>query len=473
MGKLDNAKSNLNRIPVKQKRAILFLIVPIAIVAWVLFSGGEDAVDTNTPTNSPTAPLAQLDTVTIKGGDNLSEITAEQRNKKILTESISEKEAIELKEGNNASAFLSAPNLKLEEKNTLGFINTPVQEIELIDPFSTAKSLPHTAPKDKYAPLLTSSILTTEQPNKLYAQDLSVVNSEQAQKEREEREAKQAKHDAEVAMKFQYLMTISAKQNLSNLNSTWIATASNNNVGNVNNRANNTRVNTRPNNSTTAPPSGLTKDESNTFHDPSVDRTKIAQPVLLPGDRILTKVKGNVNSDYNSIVVLEVVHGALKGAEIICSFKVGGRERDQPMVTSTSITWRGNSSPIKGFLTEPTKNNNYVTADVDYHTISRWSALASSFLIKGYSEMAVQSGIKTIYDPVTGKTTREFPKYTEEGLLLGATSELANKASGIASQYFGRAPTVKLNDGDVFGLLITVPFEMEWLPPIKKGRDVL
>ena len=472
MNKVADIKRNLGRVPIQQKRILQILGIVVALVGWLFFTGGEENVRVSQVNqDSPTHATAKIDKASIIDGTELAKISAVQADKKKLIEEVRAKEALSLNEEDNASAFLGSPDLTVIKKSELDYIPEPVQEIKLLDPFKTAKSLKVLSSEKKYSPLLTSeetkppttSPLTVEKPDKLYAQ--TVVSDTIHQRNLEEMQRLEDKYNAEVAMYFQYLKTVNTKQNLAALNGVWRGGY----------EAKEGSRTTRQSKSIKNQPikNVAVKEPVRLNYNPNIDRTKIGQSVLLPGDRILTEVEGNVNSDFNSIVKLNVIQGALRGAEIICEFRVSGAERDQPIVTCNSITWHGHTAPIKGFLTEPTKNNNYITGDTNYHTVSRWFALASSYLIKGYATLATQSGVEETYDPITRQTTRKNPEYTEEGLWIAAGGELANKTASIAGAYFGRPPTVKLNSGDVFGLLITTPIEYDWLPIIKKGRDVL
>ncbi|MEA1987813.1 MAG: hypothetical protein U9N57_01230 [Pseudomonadota bacterium] len=199
------------------------------------------------------------------------------------------------------------------------------------------------------------------------------------------------------------------------------------------------------------------------------NRDKVGIPILLPGDRLISEVVGNVNSDRPSKIVFRVNQGALSGAEIIGNYKA---QKDVPVIELSTITWKGHTGVIRGVATDPMNNNNYVTGDVNYHTISRWTALAASYLVKGFSAALSVSGT-TISKDINGNETTATPEYTTEELWIQAGGALANKGADIAGAYFGTPPTVKLHDGDVFGILIFEAMDYDWLPPIKKGTDVL
>lgn len=190
---------------------------------------------------------------------------------------------------------------------------------------------------------------------------------------------------------------------------------------------------------------------------------------LLPGDRLIARVVGNVNSDRPSPIVFHVEQGALRGAEIIGKFHSKGIV---PVIELESITWGNRSSSFRGIATDIINNNNYVTGDVDEHTLARWVALAGSLLVQGYSAAVAISGTSS-KESIQGETTVSTPKYSDSELLIQSAGTLAGKGAEIASGYFETPPTIQLYDGDVFGILIIEPINDEWLPPIKKGTDVL
>jgi len=190
---------------------------------------------------------------------------------------------------------------------------------------------------------------------------------------------------------------------------------------------------------------------------------------LLPGDRLLATLNENINSDYPSPLSFTIASGVLDGAVVMGSFS---SSYDRPVIKINSITWRGKSAAISAVATDPSENTNFVKGDVDYHTIERWTALASSYLVKGFSDAIVNSGSVTTRDAV-GNTTTTQPARTKDEIYIQTGGALATKAAGIAEAYFNTAPTITIKSGEVMGLLITDALIAEWLPNIIKGKDTI
>jgi len=456
--------NNLKRMPPKAKKiGKIIAAIPIIFIGYIVYGAMTSKPTAIVPEQQGQSSLTNLG-VEGRAVDTVSSdyIRLQKENDKAKANEV-------LNNGQTGGAFIATPDVKK-------VANTAFTKEEFLDGVnvSTEVEEPHKADIDASEPL--SPLMTetnpdtqqeenpeTQQSSPLFAKkpDAPHYPSEGAQpiqvrqlsseKRQEQYEDEKKAYESRVGKIVAFTQVVADDWTKSRIAGTW------------------QKAYTKPKDSNADTPrdNGAYPNKGATV-DIGDNRDRIGYKALMPGDRLLARVDANVNSDHPSKIIFVVTTGALEGANILGNFSAQG---ENPIIVIETITWKGKTAAMKGVATDPFKNQNFVEGDVDSHTLSRWTALAASYLIKGYSEAIMNSGSTTTSNGTSTTTAR--PMYTQNELLIQSGGALAGKGADIASQYFGTPPTITIDQGEVFGILITEPMILDWLPLIVKGRDVL
>jgi hypothetical protein len=191
------------------------------------------------------------------------------------------------------------------------------------------------------------------------------------------------------------------------------------------------------------------------------NKDKKAESFVKPGDMLYAKNKIAINTDYSAqnVVIAEIISNDKKtnGAKAFGSFQM---KKDSLVLQFNRIQLNdGTSVAIDGYAINENDYIATVRSDYDNHYIERYGLFFAGAFVKGLADAVTQKAGQNstvVYDangnPV-GNTSGNYELTAQDSMII-AGGEVATQAADILKQNMNRAPTVTLNYGQTFGIVI-------------------
>lgn len=183
--------------------------------------------------------------------------------------------------------------------------------------------------------------------------------------------------------------------------------------------------------------------------------------ILKPGDMVYAVNKVKINTDYSAknVVVAEVVSPdkRINGSVAFGSFDM---IKDSLVLRFNRIKYpSGKIESIEGYAIDESSYMTSVRSDYDNHYFQRYGLFLAGTFIKGMAEAVTQKsrqGSAIVYDAQgnpAGSTQGNYEMTAEDQLIISG-GEVAKELSTVLAKNLDRPPTVTLDYGQTFGILI-------------------
>lgn len=182
---------------------------------------------------------------------------------------------------------------------------------------------------------------------------------------------------------------------------------------------------------------------------------------LLPGDVLTCLLLKALNTDVSIQTSCIVQGSALDGALITLQVK---REEDYMYLTGTHLVFERQHTQLAGAIAVDTGDvaANGIRDGVDYHTLSRWSALMVAGAGQAITTLVGQP--KTSQTISGNATIIENVAASKREIIVAALAKPADIASDRLMEHFKTPPTVTLEKNKIIHIFITQPVTAPWMP---------